>query len=138
MKKRNLWKRAVSVGMAAVLTLSLAGCGQGGAQTAGSVESAGTTQNAESGEASQSAAGWAEADNGEVVTLKGFTMGNEPAAGMDTFYEQLDAMTVTDLGIKVRFDFIPWGDEKNKINLNIASGEYDLYCLLYTSPSPRD
>ncbi|MFQ9639923.1 MAG: hypothetical protein ACLR0F_25335 [Eisenbergiella sp.] len=127
MKKRNLWKRAVSVGMAAVLTLSLAGCGQGGAQTAGSVESAGTTQNAESGEASQSAAGWAEADNGEVVTLKGFTMGNEPAAGMDTFYEQLDAMTVTDLGIKVRFDFIPWGDEKNKINLNIASGEYDLY-----------
>ena len=70
MKKRNLWKRAVSVGMAAVLTLSLAGCGQGGAQTAGSAESAGTTQNAESGEVSQSAAGWAEADNGEVVTLK--------------------------------------------------------------------
>ncbi len=62
-----------------------------------------------------------------IITLKAFTMGNEPAGGLDTFYDELDALTVKDLGCKVRFDYIPWGDEKNKINLNIASGEYDLY-----------
>ncbi len=66
-------------------------------------------------------------DTGEIITLKAFTMGNEPAGGLDTFYEQLDALTVKDLGCKIRFDYIPWGDEKNKINLSITSGEYDLY-----------
>ena len=123
MKKRNLWKKAISAGMAAVTVLSLTGCGQGKAETPGSTVA---VDNAETQEADSSATEQAS-DSGEVITLKGFTMGKEPATGMDTFYEQLDAMTVRDLGIKVRFDFIPWGDEKNKINLNIASGEYDLY-----------
>lgn len=123
MRKRSLRKKAISVGMAVALTLSLAGCSQGKAEMAGD---AGAADNAKTQAADSSAAEQAS-DSGEVITLKGFTMGNEPATGMDTFYEQLDAMTVRDLGIKVRFDFIPWGDEKNKINLNIASGEYDLY-----------
>ena len=123
MKKRNLWKKAISAGMAAVMVLSLAGCSQGKTETAGGTVAA---DNAETQEADSSATEQVS-DSGEVITLKGFTMGNEPATGMDTFYEQLDAMTVRDLGIKVRFDFITWGDEKNKINLNIASGEYDLY-----------
>ena len=123
MKKRSLWRKAVSLGMSAALVFSLAGCGQGSTDTSGNAGTSGST------EAETDARETAEqaADDGEVITLKGFTMGNEPASGMDAFYEQLDAMTVKDLGIKVRFDYIPWGDEKNKINLNIASGEYDLY-----------
>ena len=123
---KNVWKKAGALGTAAVLAASLAGCGtadtSGGAGTAGGESAADAGSTEQTVQQEQSAE-----ESGEAVTLKAFTMGNEPASGMDTFYEQLDALTVKDLGIKVRFDFIPWGDEKNKINLNIASGEYDLY-----------
>ncbi|MGO4540317.1 extracellular solute-binding protein [Paenibacillus sp. 2TAB19] len=63
----------------------------------------------------------------DVVELKAVTMGTEPASGMDSFYKQLDAMTIDDLGITVRFVFIPWGEEKNEIGRAIATKEYDLY-----------
>ncbi|MRN55031.1 DUF3502 domain-containing protein [Paenibacillus monticola] len=63
----------------------------------------------------------------EIVELKAITMGSEPKSGLDNFYKQLDELTVKDLGIKVRFDFIPWGDEKNQISRAIAAKEYDLY-----------
>ena len=66
-------------------------------------------------------------DGQPVVQLKGITMGREPASGMDRFYQQLDALTIKDLGATIRFDFIPWGDEKNQISRAIASKEYDLY-----------
>lgn len=123
---KNVWKKAVSLGTAAVLAASLAGCGA--ADTSGGTGTAGSESEAGAGSTEQTVQQEEPAEEtGEAVTLKAFTMGNEPASGMDTFYEQLDALTVKDLGIKVRFDFIPWGDEKNKINLNIASGEYDLY-----------
>ena len=64
-------------------------------------------------------------DGQPVVQLKGITMGREPASGMDRFYQQLDALTIKDLGATIRFDFIPWGDEKNQISRAIASKEYD-------------
>lgn len=63
----------------------------------------------------------------EIVQLKAVTMGKEPASGLDNFYKQLDALTVKDLGATVRFDFIPWGEEKNEIGRAIAIKEYDLY-----------
>lgn len=63
----------------------------------------------------------------EIVQLKAITMGTEPASGMDNFYKQLDEMTIKDLGITVRYDFIPWGDEKNQISRAIVAKEYDLY-----------
>lgn len=62
-----------------------------------------------------------------VVQLNAVTMGTEPASGMDSFYKQLDAMTIRDLGMTVRFHFIPWGEEKNEIGRAIATKEYDLY-----------
>lgn len=99
---KKFGKKLVAFGLAAVMMISLGACKSEEKETA-------------------------TKDEEKIVTLKGFTMGNEPAGGMDKFYEELDALTVKDLGCKVRFDFIPWGDEKNKINLNIASGEYDLY-----------
>ena len=30
-----------------------------------------------------------------------------------------------ELGCHLRFDYIPWGDERSQINMAIASGEYD-------------
>jgi len=63
----------------------------------------------------------------QIIELKAITMGTEPANGMDSFYRQLDEMTIRDLNAKVRFDFIPWGDEKNQISRAIVAKEYDLY-----------
>lgn len=116
---KKFGKRFVAVGLSFVMLLSLTGCKS---------ENNGAGTKDTSGTANSTSEVPADSKSGqEVVTLKGFTMGNEPSGGLDKFYGQLDALTVKDLGCKVRFDFIPWGDEKNKINLNIASGEYDLY-----------
>lgn len=62
-----------------------------------------------------------------IVHLKAITMGTEPATGMERFYEQLDALTIKDLGMTIRFDFIPWGDEKTQISRAITAKEYDIY-----------
>lgn len=67
------------------------------------------------------------ANDADVVTIKGITMGTEPAAGLDYFYEALDALTIPDFGAIFRFDYIAWGEETTKIPLAIASNEYDLY-----------
>jgi len=62
-----------------------------------------------------------------IIELKGLTMGAPPAGGLDSFYKRLDELTINDLGIRVRFDFVRWGDEKNKISRAIAAKKYDLY-----------
>lgn len=62
----------------------------------------------------------------EVVTLQAITLGNMPEGGLDSLYAQLDALTIPELGCRLRFTYIPWGDERNQINIAIASGEYDI------------
>lgn len=58
------------------------------------------------------------------VILKALTIGVPPEDGMDQYYEELDKKT-EELGCHLRFDYIPWGDERSQINMAIASGEYD-------------
>ncbi len=58
--------------------------------------------------------------------LRVIMMENEPEDGMDELYEQLDALTVPELGCTVRFEFIPWGNERKQLNIAVASGEYDI------------
>lgn len=60
-----------------------------------------------------------------TVALRAITLGIPPEAGMDALYQQLDALTVPELGCTLRFEFIPWGEERRQINIAIASGEYD-------------
>ncbi len=62
----------------------------------------------------------------EAVTLHAITLGNEPAGGLEGLYEQLDALTVPELGCRLRFTYIPWGDERDQLNVAVASGEYDI------------
>ena len=59
------------------------------------------------------------------MCLEAITVGTMPENGMDEFYEELDEMT-KELGCHLRFDYIPWGDERSQLNMAIASGEYDL------------
>lgn len=61
-----------------------------------------------------------------AVTINAITLGIEPAGGLDSLYEQLDALTIPELGCVLRFHYIPWGDERSQINIAIASGEYDI------------
>lgn len=65
-------------------------------------------------------------DNEKIVNLKAITIGTQPKGGMDAIYEKLDALTIPELGCTIRFDFIPWGDERKQINIATASGEYDI------------
>ena len=65
-----------------------------------------------------------EAKADTYVTLRAITVGTMPENGMDEFYEELDDMT-EELGCHLRFDYIPWGDERSQLNMAIASGEYD-------------
>lgn len=62
-----------------------------------------------------------------VIQLNAITMGSPPASGMDSFYKQLDELTIRDFGMTVRFHFIPWDEEKSNIGMAIASKEYDFY-----------
>lgn len=64
-------------------------------------------------------------DAGPVVNFKAIVLGTAPEAGMDELYEQLDALTVPELNCTLRFEFIPWGDERKQLNIATASGEYD-------------
>ena len=61
----------------------------------------------------------------EPVVLQAITLGTEPVGGLQALYGQLDALTIPELGCVLRFTYIPWGDERNQINLALASGEYD-------------
>lgn len=65
------------------------------------------------------------ADVQPVVNFKAIVLGTAPETGMDELYEQLDALTVTELNCTLRFEFIPWGDERKQLNIATASGEYD-------------
>lgn len=65
-------------------------------------------------------------ESAAVENLRVIIMGNEPKEGMEELYEALDALTVPDLNCRVRFTFVPWGNERKQLNIAVASGEYDI------------
>lgn len=60
-----------------------------------------------------------------VVNFKAIVMGTRPQDGLDELYAALDALTVPELNCTLRFEFIPWGNERKQLNIATASGEYD-------------
>lgn len=64
--------------------------------------------------------------NEPVANLRAVILGTPPTEGMDELYRQLDALTIPELNCTLRFEFIPWGDERAQLNIAVASGEYDL------------
>lgn len=62
-----------------------------------------------------------------VPVIRMMTMGSEPECGMEAIYEQLDSLTIQDIGCIVRIDFYPWGDETELMKRLVASREYDIY-----------
>jgi len=64
-------------------------------------------------------------NNEPIVNLKAIILGEPPASGMEELYRQLDALTIPELNCTLRFEYIPWGDERKQLNIAAASGEYD-------------
>lgn len=60
-----------------------------------------------------------------IVNFRAITLGNMPEGGMEEIYRQLDALTIPELNCTLRFEFIPWGNERSQLNIVTASGEYD-------------
>lgn len=60
-----------------------------------------------------------------VANLKAIILGTPPAEGLDELYRQLDELTIPELNCTLRFEYIPWGDERVQLNMAAASGEYD-------------
>lgn len=60
-----------------------------------------------------------------IVNFRAITLGNMPEGGMDEIYRQMDAITIPELNCTLRFEFIPWGNERRQLNIVTASGEYD-------------
>lgn len=60
-----------------------------------------------------------------IVNFRAITLGNMPEGGMDDIYQQLDELTIPELNCTLRFEFIPWGNERRQLNIVTASGEYD-------------
>ena len=60
-----------------------------------------------------------------IVNFQAITLGNVPEGGMDEIYRQLDALTIPELNCTLRFEFVPWGNERRQLNIMTASGEYD-------------
>lgn len=61
-----------------------------------------------------------------IVNLKAIILGTPPAEGMNELYRQLDQLTIPELNCTLRFEYVPWGDERAQLNIAAASGEYDL------------
>lgn len=64
-------------------------------------------------------------ETAKVVNFRAICLGNAPEEGLDELYRQLDELTVEELGCTLRFEFIPWGNERKQLNIAIVSGEYD-------------
>ena len=58
----------------------------------------------------------------DVVNFRALVMGTPPDTGLEEIYAQLDALTVPELSCTLRFEFIPWGNERKEINIAVASG----------------
>ncbi len=65
-------------------------------------------------------------DEADLIEIKMIILGTEPEEGLDRIYEELDGLSEKELGVRVRFTFIPWGNEREQLNIAVASGEYDI------------
>ncbi|MCR5753306.1 MAG: ABC transporter substrate-binding protein [Acetatifactor sp.] len=64
-------------------------------------------------------------NNEPIVNLKAIILGEPPEEGMEDIYRELDNLTIPELNCTLRFEYIPWGDERKQLNIAAASGEYD-------------
>lgn len=104
MKKLN---KALALGMAGAMALSLAACG---GSTSSSAAATGDT-----------------ASTDEVVTLTWVTVGNGQPTNYDAWLEQINPYLEEKIGVNLDVQVVSWGDWDNRRNVIVnTSGEYDI------------
>lgn len=126
MKFKHVKKLGALFLAATMLTAVLTGCGNNQKAADNTTQGAAESSAAEGTQASGE--NQAVVNSKDVVELKVVTMGTPPTSGLDAFYEAMDALTVPDLGVKIRLQHVSWGEEGTKIPLAITGGEADLIC----------
>lgn len=95
MKKLN---KAVALGMAGTMALSLTACG-GGSSTS-------TSASASTGDSTASAA----ASSDEVVTLKWVAVGSGMPSNYDAWLAQINPYLEEKIGVNIDMEIVSWGD----------------------------
>ena len=104
MKKLN---KALALGMAGTMALSLAACG---GSTSSSAAATGDT-----------------ASTDEVVTLTWVTVGNGQPTNYDAWLEPINPYLEEKIGVNLDVQVVSWGDWDNRRNVIVnTSGEYDI------------
>lgn len=112
MKKLN---KAVALGMAGTMALSLTACG-GGSSTS-------TSASASTGDSTASAA----ASSDEVVTLKWVAVGSGMPSNYDAWLAQINPYLEEKIGVNIDMEIVSWGDwETRRIVIVNTSGDYDI------------
>lgn len=111
MKKLN---KALALGMAGTMALSLAACGGGTDSTAASSATGDTATSATT------------ADEG-VVNLTWVTVGNGQPTNYDAWLQQINPYLEEKIGVNLDVQVVSWGDWDNRRNVIVnTSGEYDI------------
>ena len=110
MKKFN---KAVALGMAGTMALSLAACG-GGSSTSASASTGDNTASA-------------PASSDEVVTLKWVAVGSGMPSNYDAWLAQINPYLEEKIGVNIDMEIVSWGDWDTRRNVIVnTSGEYDI------------
>lgn len=110
MKKLN---KAVALGMAGTMALSLAACGGGSS----------TSASASTGDSTASAA----ASSDKVVTLKWVTVGSGMPSNYDAWLAQINPYLEEKIGVNIDMEISSWGDWDTRRNVIVnTGGDYDI------------
>ena len=144
---KKSWKKGIAAAMSVLLAAGMAGCGQ--TNTANSTATSGDAATTAQTEAAQS-----NTDNGDLTVVKilgrnytytgangkTVTLKDWSTEGKSKRWDKLSE-NLAAKGVKLELDLIEPDQFDTTIQTMAASGElfnYDMICLLYTSPSPRD
>ena len=114
MKKFN---KALALGMAGTMALSLAACGGSSSSSAA----------ASTGDTSTSTADSTAASSDEVVTLKWVAVGSGMPSNYDAWLEQINPYLEEKIGVNIDMEIVPWGDWDTRRSVIVnTSGDYDI------------
>ena len=119
MKKLN---KAVALGMAGTMALSLTACG-GGSSTS-------TSASASTGDSTASAA----ASSDEVVTLKWVAVGSGMPSNYDAWLAQINPYLEEKIGVNIDMEIVSWGDWETRRNVIVNTSATTTSCSPTLTP----
>ncbi|HJC24447.1 MAG TPA: ABC transporter substrate-binding protein [Candidatus Eisenbergiella merdavium] len=116
-------KKKIIAGLLAAMMLFTAGCGGAGTSSADTAAGGGSAEEAAAVENASGSAEAAAESSGEVPTIIWWNVGSLPT-NADAWEEEVNKYLESEIGVRVDYRAIPWGDWPTKHNTIINSGEY--------------